>query len=221
MKFEDLKLAYGYPLQVQVSNSMGQAERYSCRLIGCIPGRSVLLSVPRATGKLLRFRAGQKMVVRMMVENGIGVFASSVETQTAEPYPILHLNYPEQVSFKGIRGATRVNIDLPIQVTNLSAINEAVMTGVVADISITGARMELPEAVGEIGDKIRINARVTVLDIARDLTVDAIIRSRLERSTQEADKDLPAVYGVEFIEEDEERRLLLCAYVFSRIANGH
>ena len=60
-----------------------------------------------------------------------------------------------------------------------------------------------------------------VLDIARDLTVDAIIRSRLERSTQEADKDLPAVYGVEFIEEDEERRLLLCAYVFSRIANGH
>lgn len=221
MKFEDLKLTYGYPLQVQVNNSTGQPERYSCRLIGCIPGRSVLLSVPRATGKLLRFRAGQKIVVRMMVENGIGVFASTVETQTAEPYPILHLNYPEQLSFKGIRGATRVNVDLPIQVTNLSAINEAVMNGVIADISITGARMELQGPVGEIGDKINITAKVAVLNIVRTLVVDAVIRSRLERSTQEADKDLPAVYGVEFIEEDEEKRLLLCTYVFSRIVDDH
>jgi hypothetical protein len=219
MKFEDLKLTYGYPLQLQVNNSAGQPERFSCRLIGCMPGRSILLSVPRASGKLLRFRAGQKMVVRMMVDNGIGLFASVVETQTAEPYPILHVNYPEQVSFKGIRGATRVNVDLPIQVKNLSVINEEVMKGTIADISISGARMELLEPVGEIGDKIRISARVTILNMVRELMVDAIIRSRLERSTQEADKNLPAVYGVEFTEEDEEKRLLLCAYVFGQIVD--
>lgn len=155
----------------------------------------------------------------MMVDNGIGLFASVVETQTAEPYPILHVSYPEQVSFKGIRGATRVNVDLPIQVKNLSVINEEVMKGTIADISISGARMELLEPVGEIGDKIRINARVTILNMVRELMVDAIIRSRLERSTQEADKNLPAVYGVEFTEEDEEKRLLLCAYVFGQIVD--
>ncbi|MGB3611188.1 MAG: flagellar brake protein [Cellvibrio sp.] len=221
MKFEDLKLAYGYPLQLQINSSTGQPDRYSCRLIGCVPGRSVLLSVPRGGGKVLRFRAGQKVVVRMMIDNGIGLFAGTVETQTGEPYPILHLSYPEQVTFKGIRGATRVNVDLPVQVTNLSTINEAVVEGAVADISITGARMELLEAVGEIGDKIRISARVTVLDIVRELTVDAVIRSRLERSTQEADKDLPAVYGVEFIEDNEDMRLLLSAFVFSQMVNEH
>lgn len=219
MKFEDLKLTYGYPLQLQLNNSAGQPERFSCRLIGCMPGRSILLSVPRASGKLLRFRAGQKMVVRMMIDNGIGIFASIVEAQTAEPYPILHVSYPEQVSFKGIRGATRVNVDLAIQVKNLSAINEEMVRGVIADISISGARMELPEPIGEIGDKIRVSARVSVLDMERDLMVEAIIRSRLERSTQETDKNLPAVYGVEFTEEDEERRLLLCAYVFGQIVD--
>lgn len=217
MKLEDLRLAYGYPLQLQMNNSAGQPERFSCRLIGCMPGRSVLLSVPRAAGKLLRFRAGQKMVVRMMVDNGIGIFACVVETQTSDPVPILYVSYPEQVSFKGIRGATRVSVEQAVQVRNLSTINEEVINGVVADISISGARMELAEPIGEIGDKISITGRVKILDIERSLTVSAIIRSRLERSTQEADKDLPAVYGVEFIEEDEERRLLLCAYVFGKI----
>lgn len=219
MKFEDLKLTYGYPLQLQVSNSAGQPERFSCRLIGCMPGRSILLSVPRASGKLLRFRAGQKMVVRMMIDNGIGIFASIVETQTTEPYPILHVSYPEQVSFKGIRGATRVNVNLPIQVKNLSVINEEVAKGMIADISISGARMELSEPVGEIGDKIRISAQVNILTMVRELMVDAIIRSRLERSTQETDRNVPAVYGVEFTEEDEEKRLLLCAYVFGQIVD--
>lgn len=217
MKFEDLKLIYGYPLQLQVSNSAGQPERFSCRLIGCVPGRSILLSVPRAAGKLLRFRAGQKMVVRMMVDNGIGIFASVVETQTSEPYPILHVSYPDQVSFKGIRGATRVTVDLSVLVKNMSSINEEFIKGLIADISITGARMELAEAIGEIGDKIQINARISVVGIERDLSVNAIIRSRLERSTQEADRNLPAVYGVEFTEDDDERRLLLYAYVFGQI----
>lgn len=218
MKFEDLKLTYGYPLQLQISNSAGQPERFSCRLIGCIPGRSILLSVPRAAGKVLRFRAGQKMVVRMMVDNGIGIFAAVVEVQTTEPYPMLHVSYPEQVAFKGIRGATRVTVDLPIQVQNTSTINDDFVNGLIADISTTGARVEMAEAVGEIGDKVQINAEIGIAGIARRLKVNAVIRSRLERSTQEADRNLPAVYGVEFTEDDDEKRLLLYAYVFSQIA---
>lgn len=218
MKFEDLKLTHGYPLQLQINNSAGQPERYSSRLIGCLPGRSILLSVPRTAGKLARFRAGQKIVVRMMIDNGIGIFASVVETQTSEPYPILHVSYPEQVSFKGIRGATRVTVNLPITAKNISAVEAITLEGEIADISISGARMELKDAIGEIGDNLQINANVNILGIEKNLTVNAVIRSRLERSTQEIDKNLPAVYGLEFNEEDEERRLLLYAYVYNRIA---
>ena len=120
MKFEELKLTYGYPLQLQTATLAGQAERFSCRLIGCLPGRSILLSVPKQAGKLIKFRVGQKIVVRLMIDNGIGVFAGIVESQTQDPYPILHLSYPDAVTFKGIRGATRVAVREKIEITNLS-----------------------------------------------------------------------------------------------------
>lgn len=216
MKFEDLKLNYGYPIQLQ-TNTTGEPERYSCRLIGCVPERHILLSVPRAAGKLLRFRPGQKLVARLMVGNGVGLFTCAVETQTAEPYPMLFVTYPDSVSFRGIRGATRVAVDVNIQVVNLDDINEQVVTGNIADISCTGARMEVNGVAGNIGDRILISCAVEVLGIIRELQLEAIIRSRVERSTQEIE-DLPATYGIEFVEKDEERRLLLYAFVFSQLA---
>ena len=216
MKFEDMKLTYGYALQLQTSNSDGQPERLSCRLIGCLPGRSILLSVPKLAGKLVRFRTGQKIVARFMVDNGIGIFTSIVEVQTAEPYPILHIEYPDNVSFKGIRVATRVGIEQPVSIANLSVISDKVLNGLLVDISTTGARIEIEDEVGEIGHKIQINMQVNIAEIVRELSIDAIIRSRVEPT----EGQISAVaYGVQFVEPEEDRRLVLYAYVYSQISN--
>ena len=217
MKFEDMKLIYGYPLQLQTSNSTGQPERFSCRLIGCLPGRSILLSVPKLAGKLVRFRAGQKIVARLMVDNGIGIFVSVVEAQTVDPYPILHISYPDNVSFKGIRGATRVAIDEPVKILNLTAeANESSM-GSIVDVSVTGARIEAASDFGEIGNKIQVTMSVAVANIIRDLTLEAIIRSRGDVDPQHAQSAI--AYGVQFIEPEEDRRLLLFAYVYAQIGS--
>jgi len=217
MKFEDMKLIYGYPLQLQTSNSAGQPERFSCRLIGCLPGRSILLSVPKLAGKLVRFRAGQKIVARLMVDNGIGIFASTVEIQTVDPYPILHINYPDNVSFKGIRGATRVAIDQPVQLVNLTMISGLQLPGSVVDVSVTGARIEATSEFGEIGHKIQVTLNVAVANIVRDLVLEGIIRSRGEADPNNMSNLI--AYGVEFLEPEEDKRLLLYAYVYAQIGS--
>jgi hypothetical protein len=217
MKFEDMKLIYGYPLQLQASNSAGQPERFSCRLIGCLPGRSILLSVPKLAGKLVRFRAGQKVVARLMVDNGIGIFVSAIEAQTADPYPILHINYPDNVSFKGIRGATRVAIDEPIQVLNPAIADGEAVMGSVVDVSVTGARIEVASELGEIGNKIQVTMRVGVANLIRDLTLEGIIRSRGDVDPQY--NGSVVAYGIEFIEPEEDKRLLLYAYVYAQIGS--
>lgn len=219
MKFDDLKLLPGYPLQLQVQSATGVSERYNCRYVGALPGKALLLSVPRANGRLLRLRPGQKVVARMMVANGVGVFSCSVESQVSEPYPLLHLDYPDEVGFKGIRQSTRIEVALPVAVVNQSSLEAAELEGKIADISLSGARLELAEVLGEMGDKLKLMASVSVAGIHRQLEVEAVIRSRVERSTQEREQKVPVVYGVEFTEQDENRRLLLAAYVYSRIAD--
>lgn len=219
MTFDELKLLPGSPLQIQLSDSSGQPMRFASRYVGCVPGRSILLAVPRTEGRPARFRSGQKILGRAMIDNGIGAFACVVVSQTSEPYPLLHLSYPKQVSYKSMRGATRVSLNQPITATNISALDEIKVKGKLADISITGARIELDRVLGENGDRIQLTFHVDVAGIARDLAIEAVIRSRVERSTQEREQNLPVVYGIEFIDADEERRLLLYAYVYGHIVH--
>ena len=214
MKFEDLKLAYGYPLQLQTSSSDIKAQRVSCRLVGCVPGKSLMVSQPRNAG----LRPGQKLVARFMVANGICLFPVSVESIVNLPMPMICLAYPPSVSFKEIRGATRVDVNLAIEATNLNSLEERRCTGKLGDVSTTGAKIELSEALGEVGEELLLQGEVNVASIQRELSIKAVVRSRIERSTKEHDAQYPAVYGIEFTETDEDKLLLLYAYVYSEMA---
>jgi len=218
MKFEDLKLNYGYPLQLQTAGVAGQSERYSCRLIGCLPGRSILLSVPKLAGKLVRLKQGQKVIVRLMIDNGIGVFASQIDIQTLEPYPILHILYPENITFKGIRGATRVGVDQSVSIQNITDASQSPTPGIIIDISVTGARVELASAIGKIGDEIEVQAAVMIQEVKREFKIRAIIRSQVETLEDSKLGGLTTSYGLEFVEKEEERRLIMYAYVYSQMA---
>ncbi|WP_331345426.1 flagellar brake protein [Cellvibrio sp. UBA7661] len=217
MRFEELKLAYGYPLQLQTTSLAGQPERFSCRLIGCLPGRSVLLSVPKQAGKLLKFRLGQKIVVRLMIDNGIGIFAGIVEAQTQEPYPILHLSYPESVTFKGIRNATRVAVREKMTIVNTSLEIKPSTTGFISDISISGARIELGDDIAEIGDILELRAHVDIRSITKELVLRGVIRSRVD-PTDNLDDGVLVSYGLEFVEQTDDQRLIMYAYVFNQMA---
>lgn len=219
MKFEDMNLAYGCPLQLQFSNGAGQPERFSCRLIGCLPGHSILLSVPKMNGKLIRFRPGQQIAIRFMVDNGIGIFASVVEAQTSDPSPILHVSYPENINFKGIRSATRVAIRQRAVIVNLTKDSDKVRQGAIVDISISGARIEINECMGEIGNAIQLGLKINVAGIVRDLSVAAIIRSCINPDSAIPHQGDAFTYGIQIAETDEDRLLLLYAYVYSQIGN--
>ena len=214
MKFETLKLAYGYTLQLQADNVAGISERYSCRLIGCLPGRSILMTVPKKAGHFLRFRSGQKIVLRFIVDNGVGVFVSQVETQTADPYPILHVTYPEKVTFKAIRNAVRVRINLTAHA--VTGMANAKIPVTLVDISETGCRLDAEELQVNEGDRLTLHFNLSVQQISRDLEVPCVVRSRTEGQIEKGEL---SGYGLEFDYTlmDEETRLALLAYVYAEI----
>lgn len=214
MKFEDLKIPYGYAVQLQTGSNDASEQRLSCRVVGCVPGRTIMVTQPRNG----RFRTGQKLVARLMVANGICLFPVTIESTANHPLPMYCLSYPSSVSFKEIRGATRVDVSLPIEVKNLSALEDQQTMGQLGDVSTSGAKIELREAVVSVGDELELSGDVEVGSIQRNMKLTAVVRSRIERSTKEMDSEFPAVYGIEFIEKDEERLLMLYAYVYSEMA---
>lgn len=211
MQFEDLKLSGEYTVQLQASVGAGTSERYSCRFVGRLSRRVLIFTFPKIAGKFATFQAGQKFIARIMVPNGMGIFACSLVSESKKPFPLLYVSYPESIKFKSIRGSTRTNVSLPVEVCNMSELNPTYVKGLVADISTTGVRLELNSVIGELGDTLVMNASVAVAGLTQSLSIKALIRSRIERSIQE---EGPVVYGVEFFEHDEDTLLVLYAYVF-------
>lgn len=214
MKFEDYKLPYGYPLQLQAADA--ETTNITARLIGCVPGRTIMVSQPRGS----RFRTGQKIVARIMVSNGICLFSTVLESTVNLPVPMLCLAYPKKVQFKEIRGAARVDVNLDVDATNISALEEKKAQGKISDISLSGAKIELEEALAEVGEELQLVVTVNVANLARELSLKSQVRSRVERSTREYEEGLPAVYGIEFVENDEDQLLGLYAYVYSSMAQS-
>jgi hypothetical protein len=216
MKFEDLKLPYGYPVQLQ-SETGNNIVKISSRIIGCVPGRFILISMPKSGSRL---RTGQKAVVSIMAANGIGMFSTSLESSLNLPVPMMCLAYPNASNFKEIRGSTRVDVSQDIDVSSVNAIEESSSQGKMSDISLSGAKIELAEAIVSVGDEISIKLNVTIADVTKQLTLKSVVRSRIERSTKENDEGLPAVYGIEIVENEEDQQLGWYAYVYSSIANS-
>ncbi|MGH1370539.1 MAG: flagellar brake protein [Cellvibrionaceae bacterium] len=209
MKFDEVKLTPGYPLQLQTSSSDGQAKKINCRYLGALPGKYVLLSPPANA----RLRSGQKLVVKAMIANGIAMFPATVESMISSPELMLCLSYPNSVNMKEIRGATRVNVELMVTAENKTALNASAIEGRITDISLTGAKLELKEVVGEIGDELSLEAPMRIGTVERKFSVVATIRARIDRSTKELESAYPAVYGIEFGDLDDDSDLLLHAYV--------
>lgn len=209
MKFEEIKLTPGYPIQLQTSSAEGQAKKINCRYLGAFPGKYVLLSPPANA----RLRSGQKLVVKAMIANGIAMFPATVESMISTPENMLCVSYPASVNMKEIRGATRVNVELMVTAENKTALNAPSIEGRITDISITGAKLEMKDVAGEVGDELNIQASIRVGSIERNLNVVASIRARIDRSTKELDGPYPAVYGIEFGDLDDDASLLLHAYV--------
>ena len=217
MKFEDYKLPYGYPLTLEGSSAGGEPFKFGSKLVGCIPGEYLLVTLPKAA-RASSLRSGQKILVKIMAANGILAFASQVDQITAQPKPLVLLPYPRRLSFKEIRGATRIEVNLPVIARTTAALAAEESAGAFSDISVLGARVALATPIAEVGSIINLRAKVELVRYQGELNVDAVVRARVERSTQEQEAGHPAVYGVEFLEMEEQQRLMLYALVYSIMA---
>lgn len=149
-----------------------------------------------------------------MSSNGVALFPTTVLFVGDVPVFMVYLDFPKAIQFKLVRNATRVDVALPILVSNKSREGVRGVVGKITDISTTGARINVFDDVGEAGELIELKGKFEVGEIRRKVNVEAIIRSKPEITGE------VVTYGVEFHEEDEEKLIVLFGFIFSAIAYG-
>ena len=206
-QFADLKLLSGAAMRVALAAGSDRKLTVQGRYVGSHAPRAIVAAA-QVNGE---FPVGTGVVVSMTSPTGIVTFASQVEAVNPTPFPHMFLQYPQQVHLRSVRSAVRVGVDVSAQVANFSAddLLETVPAQVV-DMSVRGLKLMSTVKLGEVGDELAIHMYMTLDDIERDIMLNGIVRACTTEVGGES-------CGVEFTQLDENKRLLLYAYVFNMV----
>lgn len=213
MSFEEVKLMPDDTLQLQPLLE-GQTERYTVRVIGLMKPRSVLVTAPLVDGRLIFVRDGQTYMVRAFSGLNVCAFRARVLKSQLQPFPYLHLSYPDTVQAMRIRKAMRAPAAIIVAVHE-SDEGRQTGAGKLVDISVGGAKMLSSSNLGTKDQTLWLSFKVRLGDMEEYVKTPAIIRS-LGLEDDEDGKPMKS-FGMQFGELTQAQRLIIMNLVYQHL----
>lgn len=218
MQFDDLKLLPGTRVKMATVGTDNGPPAVTGKYVGCQRPHAIVVAVPSSAVGALRL--GAKVAGSLVTATGIVNFVSQVEAVSNLPFPHVFLTYPKVINMRNVRAAVRVNVDIEAQVANLDALDMVEMQPAqVIDMSVLGLKLGSSTMLGTIGDEVVVHLRLAFDDIVRDVTLAGKIRTQTQTQIDKgaAQATFPVVFGIEFLPLDEDKRVLLHAFVFNMV----
>lgn len=210
LDFEALKLMPGDTLQLQPLLE-GQVERWSVRVIGQMKPKSLLVSAPMVDGKLIFIKDGQTYLVRAFSGLNVCAFKAKVLKSQLQPYPYLHLSWPDSVQAMRIRKAMRAPAAIIVAVHD-SEEGRQTGAGKFVDISVGGGKLMSMAQLGHKEDTLWLSFKVKLGDMEEYVKTSAVIRT-VGEETDDQGKTMKA-FGVQFGELSQSQRLIIMNLVY-------
>lgn len=205
--FDDLALNFGQQLMLH-PNPADKTMVFGCVLAGCLIGESLMVTV-EPNGVFPRLEEGQRVAIRVFLDSGVALFMTTVLFIGEVPTLLIYLDLPAQVKFKRLRAAKRVVVAQPILINNIDNTAFMGVAGKLMDVSTGGGRVQMFDQLGDVGDAVELKGKFQIHGITRLLTVRACIRKK-------EDDD----YGIQFVEDDEDKLIILMGFIFNAMLTG-
>lgn len=219
MDFAGFRMPVSTRLQLTVVGR--DYKRYPCdaQLLGFRAGQSVLLYLPKKPPQVMLYD-GMDVEVKAPLQSGIVSFSSSILRLCPQPFPYLHISYPERCALEPLRQFPRFALDAPLSALGLSSNGVTVsrLDGRFCDISLQGARIRLPKELGDAATRVGLRAEVNVAGMVHTMELRGDIRRVFGRDDKEP--ELPFAYGIAFETPPPPQRLLLLA-LCQELQSGH
>ncbi len=215
---ELLDLPAGTTLQVQATVP-DNAPRYTVRLIGQLPGASLVVTAPAQQGKVQLIREGQRFAVRVLKGESVVGFVAQVLYVSLRPYAHLHLEYPAEFEQIVVRNASRVSSDIPVLARNTAQPDQkdSFQRAIIIDLSESGAKIASTVPLGVCGEMLHMKFEIVVGGVKEPLVLLGDIRNTAERPESEDHGSSGShTVGVQFRALNRYQQVLLNAWVSHR-----
>ncbi len=189
----------------------GAEKRFDVTWLGFLYEQSVMVTAPLVSGTLVPLYVNDGIAIRYIRDNHVHGFKSQVLAYKRNPYPHMHLEYPESIAEHRVRAAQRVVTKLNGRI--VADGQEEVVT--ILDLSDSGARIQSP------GDDLVVDAEV-VLRLAvefagtsEDISLDCVVKNASLH--EDGDRQLMH-YGLSFKEMERMVRMMLSGFIYEQLS---
>lgn len=214
---EFIHLPAGTVLQVQPT-AHDSAARHNVRLIGSLPGSSLVITTPSVGGSVQIVREGQRFAVRVLKGERVLGFVAQVLHVALKPYPHLHLEYPKEFEQIVVRNASRVATDIMAVARNTALPNEPehFVPTTIIDLSETGAKLSSDMPLGSVDDMLHLRFELTISGETEEMSLVGVVRNLLERE-EGGGFSTVWVTGLQFRSLSRYQQVLLHAWITDRV----
>ena len=209
--FSALHVPVGTSLTLEAAKFSQKAQ---VELIGYHSDRGIIVSLP--SGPILdTFDEGVLFKAKFLSKTGVVHFGTRVLKVGLEPFPHVFLTYPDAVDVRKVRSSERIPTTINANIGNDFSLDIAwPKEGIIEDLSKTGAKIRCRDRLGEFGHALSLDFDLNLNDMNRKVGLSAIIRNAHVDS--EVIGEPHFVFGVQFLELNEDARLSLNNFIYER-----
>jgi len=206
-EFETLNMQVGVRLQLITHRRLKPVAHFSS-LIGYVRDEYLILKIPFEDGVPIGLTEGERVTIRVFSGVKVCSFASTVERVFSRPLFYVHLSFPTSIQGTSLRGAMRVRADLPVRVAGMHGM--APMDCLLANISVTGARIDSPQPLPPEEDIVDLQFALVIPPDNKETQVRtrANIKNLAVGKPADGRAEMYS-YGVQFIDLDPVHYTLL------------
>ncbi|WP_369602359.1 flagellar brake protein [Hahella sp. SMD15-11] len=211
--FDRLGMKTGDVLHLE---SIDTKTRFTVKLIGYVPGGSILVLPPVIKGKQVLLRKDKIYNVRAAVGGKVCAFRTQVLFTHMQPYAYSHLQYPEEMQALQVRESERVDVRIEASVTSEfdTGTGEWPRDALMVDLSKSGCGLRTRLPIGVPGHEVVVHFIVTVAGVSKQLHLKSVIRNRIPLDEEGPHRFF---YGLQFAQLSEAARLVLNGFIFEKL----
>lgn len=215
--FYDMNLKIGDRIQLQPPAQLG-TERHIVKLVGCLDRVSVLVTAPMVHGVRLPLLEDENIVARVFSGQNAFGFTCSVRRVCRVPFDYLHLSFPDEIQGAVIRKSPRIKLRIIASIADPENEAREALSGMIVNISSSGARVDARNPLGKAGQKVRMSFRVNLHNMDLYLTTNAVIRTLLRDDDLNTAAQPPVVHhGVEFQDLQPNDSMILQSLIYQKM----
>ncbi|MFE8073214.1 flagellar brake protein [Marinobacteraceae bacterium S3BR75-40.1] len=207
--FSELGLKPGDQVYLE---ALDHSHRYLVHLVGYVEGESIIVLPPEHKGKQVLLKQDRVYTVRLAAGTRVCAFQSWIRQVTMQPYPLVHLHYPQELMTLQVRETERFLVHIPALISPMG--EEGGQAVEITDLSSAGAGVESDTEVAPVGTVLQLRFKLSVAETTKALNLRARIRNRTPVKTPDGHPRL--LFGLQFEDVSSNARIVLNSFIYEQ-----